>query len=270
MTRRRPKQADLDIQVATQGSVTAAEQRYALEKLESIVRLAHRPVQYAKVTLVEESNPATERPARAKANLDVSGRFVRAHVAAPRMREAIDLLERRLRRQLEQLADYRLRRRRQSGVAEEGEWRHGAVPTRRPDYYPRPPDERELVRNKSYAPIPMTPEEAALELELLDYDFFLFTSADTGGDSLLYRRTDGRLALLTDGEPGQAPIDQPEDRPPPAALSLDDAVERLNISGERFLFFIDADSGRGNVLYHRYDGHYGLIVPAEEEEAAAV
>jgi hypothetical protein len=25
---------------------------------------------------------------------------------------------------------------------------------------------------------------------------------------------------------------------------------------------VDADSGRGGVLYHRYDGHYGLIAPA--------
>ncbi|WP_157536105.1 hypothetical protein [Kitasatospora mediocidica] len=24
----------------------------------------------------------------------------------------------------------------------------------------------------------------------------------------------------------------------------------------------DAATGRGNVLYHRYDGHYGLITPA--------
>jgi hypothetical protein len=29
-----------------------------------------------------------------------------------------------------------------------------------------------------------------------------------------------------------------------------------------FLFFIDAAPGRVSVLYHRYDGHYGLITPA--------
>ncbi len=270
MTRRTQPQTDLDIQVTTQGSVTAAEQRYAVEKIESAARLAHRPIQYAKVTLVEESNPATERPARAKAHLDVSGRFVRAHVAAPRMREAIDLLDKRLRRQLEQLADYRLRRRRQAGTAEEGAWRRGTAPRRRPDYFPRPPEERELVRHKSYAPTPMTPEEAALELELLDYDFFLFKSADTGGDSLVYRRRDGSLALLSDNEGAEGLIDQPEDRPPPAPLSLEGATERLNVTGERFLFFVDSETGRGNVLYHRYDGHYGLIVPGEDEEAAAV
>jgi hypothetical protein len=28
------------------------------------------------------------------------------------------------------------------------------------------------------------------------------------------------------------------------------------------VFFIDAATGRGSVVYHRYDGHYGLLVPA--------
>jgi hypothetical protein len=29
------------------------------------------------------------------------------------------------------------------------------------------------------------------------------------------------------------------------------------------VFFADETTGRGNVLYHRYDGHYGLITPVE-------
>ncbi|MEV7189390.1 sigma 54 modulation/S30EA ribosomal C-terminal domain-containing protein [Kitasatospora sp. NPDC093102] len=38
---------------------------------------------------------------------------------------------------------------------------------------------------------------------------------------------------------------------------------RLDLSGLPFVFYTDAATGRGNVLYHRYDGHYGLITPAE-------
>ena len=33
-------------------------------------------------------------------------------------------------------------------------------------------------------------------------------------------------------------------------------------------FFLDAESGRGNVLYRRYDGHSGLITPADAEKSA--
>ena len=36
----------------------------------------------------------------------------------------------------------------------------------------------------------------------------------------------------------------------------------MNAVGHRFVFFGNAASGRGNVIYRRYDGHYGLIEPA--------
>ena len=37
----------------------------------------------------------------------------------------------------------------------------------------------------------------------------------------------------------------------------------------RFMYFINDAQGRGNVIYLRYDGHYGLIEPAAAEDAAA-
>ena len=41
-----------------------------------------------------------------------------------------------------------------------------------------------------------------------------------------------------------------------------EAVERLDVDVEPFVFFVEPESGRGNVVYRRYDGHYGLITPA--------
>ena len=46
---------------------------------------------------------------------------------------------------------------------------------------------------------------------------------------------------------------------PVPELELKDAIERMNVDGERYVFFLNATSGRGNVIYHRFDGHYGLI-----------
>jgi hypothetical protein len=43
---------------------------------------------------------------------------------------------------------------------------------------------------------------------------------------------------------------------------LEDAVAEMNILNHRFMYFTDAASGRGNVIYMRYDGHYGLIGPS--------
>ena len=41
-------------------------------------------------------------------------------------------------------------------------------------------------------------------------------------------------------------------------LSESEARERLDVGHEPFVFFV-SDRGRGNVMYVRNDGHYGLI-----------
>jgi putative sigma-54 modulation protein len=55
---------------------------------------------------------------------------------------------------------------------------------------------RVLVKTKQFSVKPMDAEEAALQMVLLGHDFFLFTNAETGGASVIYRRRDGRLGLI--------------------------------------------------------------------------
>jgi putative sigma-54 modulation protein len=43
---------------------------------------------------------------------------------------------------------------------------------------------------------PMSPEEAALQMDLLDHAFFVFTNADTGEINVVYRRRDGNYGLI--------------------------------------------------------------------------
>jgi putative sigma-54 modulation protein len=43
---------------------------------------------------------------------------------------------------------------------------------------------------------PMSPEEAALQLEMLGHSFFFFFNAETDGHAVLYRRRDGQLGLI--------------------------------------------------------------------------
>jgi putative sigma-54 modulation protein len=61
-------------------------------------------------------------------------------------------------------------------------------------------DEAELgpaiVKNKQFAVKPMRPEEAALQMELLGHDFFLFRNSESDNAALLYRRRDGALGLI--------------------------------------------------------------------------
>jgi len=55
---------------------------------------------------------------------------------------------------------------------------------------------RLLVKTKQFTVKPMNLEEAALQMELLSHDFYLFTNAESGRASVLYRRRDGALGLI--------------------------------------------------------------------------
>jgi ribosomal subunit interface protein len=57
-------------------------------------------------------------------------------------------------------------------------------------------DDLLIVRTKQFETKPMDTEEAALQMELLGHDFFLFTSSESGRAAVVYRRRDGRLGLI--------------------------------------------------------------------------
>ncbi len=255
-----------EVAVHTRGDVSAADREYAQNKVGHLQSLARGPVLFAQVDLTAHADPARERPASAKAELDVDGRLVRAHVAAATMHEAVDLLEDRLRVRLERLAHHEESKHLRHRGGEEHQWRHGDEPTPRPSYFPRPLEERELVRHKTFAVGMMTPDDAVVELELLDHDFYLFTNRETGEDNVVARSDEGGYDLLEPSETCAlrdmvAPVRHRDVRPP--TMDVDDARQLLDLGDLPFLFFVDAQTHRGHVLYRRYDGHYGLIVPSD-------
>ncbi|MFI7115361.1 sigma 54 modulation/S30EA ribosomal C-terminal domain-containing protein [Amycolatopsis sp. NPDC049868] len=256
-----------EVRVTVRGEIPVEAAGRAGKKVARLFRFAPRPVLAASVRLSRNENRSVECPVVAQAGFDVSGRPVRAQVTAPNAEEAIDRLCARLRRQLERSTTY-FRASRSVGLdADPGEWRHESAPAIRPPWYPRPEAEREIVRHKSYSLARSTIDEAYAEMHLLDYDFHLFTEAGSRQDSVLYHAgpTMHRLAQLTPPGPHilspfkLAVTISPQPAP---LLSTMEAVERIGLTGLPFLFFLDAERGRGSVLYHRYDGHYGLITPA--------
>jgi ribosome-associated translation inhibitor RaiA len=254
------------VEVSSSGRVTRQDRAHARDKIARALRVAPRPVLRATARLWVDANPSLERPAIVKVRADMGGRVVRSHVAATNMRDAIDLAEHRLRRQLADLAAADRDRVRTSAVPPPGEWRHGDLPAVRPEYYPRPPEERRVVRHKTPTSAPMSAEQAALEMTLLDYDFLLFAAAGGGGDSVVYRTANmsSHLRVIPPSGDGGAPAGSIPADPPPAVMDVKDALQLLDLSGEPFVFFVDADSRRGAIAYRRYDGHYGLIRPADE------
>ena len=53
-----------------------------------------------------------------------------------------------------------------------------------------------VVRVKRFAMKPMVIEDAIMEMELLDHDFFLFHNAETERHSVVYRRADGDYGII--------------------------------------------------------------------------
>lgn len=46
-------------------------------------------------------------------------------------------------------------------------------------------------------------------------------------------------------------------------MSVEEAIMQMNLLGHSFFVFVNIDTGATNVLYRRYDGEYGLLVPEE-------
>ena len=117
------------------------------------------------------------------------------------------------------------------------------------------------MRRKTFALGRCTPEDAAVQMEMLDHDFYLFVDSDTGRDALVHRLLGGAYELTRATSVADEPHDIVEfrtgQRPP--TLTLESAVERLNETDEPFLFFVDVGTSRGSVLYRRSDGHYGVV-----------
>ena len=255
----------VQVQIETQGAVPEGMPELAIAKVDSLLRLATEPVLYARVTLTMAADPAVTLPAVARVNVDLDGRLVRAQAAGETMRESVEHMASRLRARLERSARNWEARRGSRPSAAPGEWRHQSIPAHHPSYFVRPAEERQVIRRRSHAAGRKTPAEAFADLNLLDYDFYLFTDELTGQDSVIYRVAHGcQLAQVWPSRPRRPlPPGTTQIRQPVPRLTVSGAIERLEALGQEFLFFVDTDTRRGSLIYHRYDGHYGLIVPAD-------
>ncbi|HEY5012231.1 MAG TPA: sigma 54 modulation/S30EA ribosomal C-terminal domain-containing protein [Acidimicrobiia bacterium] len=248
--------------VVVRGDVPELMVDYARDKVVKLIGHASVPVLDAELRLDHHTDPARERPNHVEMTIDLNGTPIRAYRSERTMSEAIDRTLARLRRRMEAAAarpeTRRLRHR------DPDSWHHGDRPTRRPHVYPRPRDERALVRRKTFALRPESIEEALFDLETLDHDFFLFVHDETSTESVVYRVGDGYGLMQRVATPeAVARIEIPVVLgSQPATATLEHALAILDETDAPFEFFVDERSGVGQVAYRRYDGNYGLIGPS--------
>jgi ribosome-associated translation inhibitor RaiA len=247
--------------IVVRGDVAPDMVDYARTKVMDVASATSVPVLAVDVRLDHHDDPARERPEHVEFSLDLDGVPVRAHDSAPTMGEAIDAAVARLRATVEatterpQSVQFRHRGRES--------WRHGDRPDDRPAFFPRPVEDREIVRRKTFAARPESIEDALFDLERLDHDFFLFVHEDSGHEAVVSRADGGyeisQVVATPDAIAGtEVPLHVGT---APARMSERTARGVLDGTDARFVFFVDATTGRGNVVYRRYDGDYGLIVP---------
>lgn len=236
-----------DVSAATVRLTPAAQTGHRAQTSHRAAQTGHRA----------QTNPRAQagHPARAQVNLTVDGRPFRAQTTATTVHEAVGLAIERLQELISPL-DHR--------AASRG----SGSPHRKLDrIWPEiRPATRKIVRRKPYPLLVQTPDEAADTLETLDYGFHLFIDAESGSDSVIYRGVPCGY-LLAQVKPGP-PVRKPTRIPltvnaiPAPRLALHQARKELGTLEAPFLFFTDEGTGRGNVLYRRYDGDCGLILPA--------
>lgn len=250
-----------------EGPVPESVRDEAAAMVEKLASMTSRPIIFARVKAMVDEDRNPDEDSIVQGTIDVSGKMIRAQAAADTPLQALQILEQRLERRLHRLAERREQRNERPPHTPEGTWRSGDLPSKRPGYFDRPPEEREIIRRKTYpSDERITVEEAVFDLDVLDYRFFLFTDVSDGTPSVVYERDGAVLLRRIDGtQPAKDALRfsiDVNDTPAPS-ISVEDAIERIGLSDEAFIFFQDSEGQTPRVLYRRYDGHYGLVEPAD-------
>lgn len=240
-----------DLRVHVRGPVPRTAVEEARGRLRTLLLELPQRVLYTRVKLTVITDPGVTWPAVAQANLGLADRTVRAQVATATPQQAARLLTSRLRFKLDP----------RPSRPDPGTRRWPAQLNHLTDQHALD-GERAVLRRKACWPQRLTPDQAVAQLEDLDYDVHLFVEQATGLDAVVYRAGAGyRLSLARPAQrpPGAATRPLTVSGRYPPTLDVCAAKAQIEAFGLPFLFFLDAPTGRGAVLYHRYDGHLGLI-----------
>ena len=198
----------LDIAIRSRNvEVTEALRTTVEEKVTRLTRFLDG-MERADVVFSEERNPRISEKEVCEVTMHGHGHIVRAKAAATDTFAAVDRVVDKLEHRMEKLKGKLIGRshpRRHGSV----EFANKAAPVIEED------DDRfgeggldpdgddgshllhaRIVKTKQFAIKPMTPEEAALQMELLGHDFFFFTNAESGRAAVVYRRADGDIGLI--------------------------------------------------------------------------
>lgn len=133
-----------------------------------------------------------DRSAKVEVTIPLPYLVLRAEETTDDMYRSIDFVSEKLERQIRKYKTRVNRKSREKGLQD--------FFVEQPEEEEKKPSEFDIVRNKRVSLKPMDPEEAILQMDMLEHGFFVFEDAETNGTSVVYRRNDGRYGLIETNE----------------------------------------------------------------------
>jgi putative sigma-54 modulation protein len=175
----------------------------AREKVSRIAKFTHDAGR-VEVDFAEQQHRRVAESQLCEITVHLKKHFVKAHASAPEPETALDLAVDKIGHQVARIKEKRVSRshpRKRNGNNGDGSVTNGAFAHGDGEGDGELEDDDDasdarIVRTKRFTAKPMDPGEAALQLQLLGHDFYLFTNSETGRAAVLYRRHDGDLGLI--------------------------------------------------------------------------
>ena len=178
-----------------QGRHMEVPERLRITAQEKVTRLARHldGWDHAEVHFLEERNPRISEKEVCEVTLRGHGHIIRAKAASSDPYTAIDRVVDKLAHQVEKLKTRQSRKAHHKARPVE---LNGSAPVEDDDDGEERRGSGRIVKVKRFDLKPMTPEEAALQMEMLGHTFYFFSNADSGVPSVVYRRNDGDVGLI--------------------------------------------------------------------------
>lgn len=179
---------------AKRTEITPRLEQYATDKVERLDRFV-TGLDHGEVRFVEEVNPRIANRITCEITVDGHGHHVRAKHSAPDPFAAVDGTIDKLERQLRKLKTRLIRRWHASGDVASLKSMGVEDATDASETTDAPPAPK-IVKSKKFHIAAMTPDEAVLELDLVNHDFYFFHNSETERAAIVYRRHDGDFGLI--------------------------------------------------------------------------